>query len=147
MRSEPEALDRERAELELAALLVELRAPEDVDAFAVLEVEAERVELPARHRHADRRAVRGILEREEDARPAVVPPQLGHLALNPEARQPAEPPPDALVERRDRVDGPLVVRERLDFRHRRSVLVRLSARLSSEDAVTQPENGGPKDVS
>ena len=62
VRPEPEPLDRERAQLELAALLVELRAPEDVDALAVLEFEAERVELPTRHRDADRRTVRGILQ-------------------------------------------------------------------------------------
>ena len=68
--ADAEALDRERAELELAALLVELRPAEDVHALAVREVEPQRVEPPARHRHADARAVGRILEREEDASPS-----------------------------------------------------------------------------
>ena len=87
VRADAEALDRERAQLELAALLVELRPAEDVHALAVGEVEPQRVELAARHRHADARAVGRILEREEDARPALVPPELGHLALDPDGRQ------------------------------------------------------------
>ena len=68
--AEPEALDRERAEAEVAARLEELRPPVDVDALAVDEVEPQRVELAARHRDAEAGAVAGILQREEDALPS-----------------------------------------------------------------------------
>ena len=51
VRAEAEALDRERAQPEVAARGEELRPPEDVDALAVGEVEPQRVELAARHRH------------------------------------------------------------------------------------------------
>ena len=57
MRADAEALDRERPQPELAALLVELRPAEDVHALAVGEVEPQRVELAARHLHADAGAV------------------------------------------------------------------------------------------
>ena len=56
--AEPEALDREGAQSEVAAGLEELRAAEDVDALAVREVEPERVELSAGHGHAEAGAVR-----------------------------------------------------------------------------------------
>src|SRR5581483_3006860 len=49
VRAEAVALDRERAEMEVAALLVELRAAVDVHALAVSEPEPQAVELPARH--------------------------------------------------------------------------------------------------
>ena len=48
--AEPEALDRERPQAEVAPLLPELGPPVDVHALAVPEVEPEPVELPARHR-------------------------------------------------------------------------------------------------
>ena len=50
VRAEAEALDRERAQAEVAALLEQLGPAEDVHALAVVEVEPQRVELPARHR-------------------------------------------------------------------------------------------------
>ena len=104
VRAEPEALDRERAQVEVAALLVQLRPPEDVDALAVGEVEPQPVELPARHLHREARAVLGILEREEHGRPPFLPAQLGDLALDPQRRQPLQPARDALVERAHRED-------------------------------------------
>ena len=87
--AEPVALDREHAQVEVAALLVELRAPVDVDALAVHELEPQPVELPARHLCGEARAALGILEREEHRRPALLAPQLGHLALDPDRRQAA----------------------------------------------------------
>ena len=51
VRAEAEALDRQRPQAQLAALLVELGAAEDVHALAVGELELERVELAARHLH------------------------------------------------------------------------------------------------
>ena len=55
--AEAEALDRERAQAEVAARLEELGAAEHVHALAVGEVEPERVEASARHRHAEAGAV------------------------------------------------------------------------------------------
>ena len=81
-------------------MLEEFRAAEDVDALAVREVEPERVELAARHRDAETRAVRRVLQREEDARPPLLAAKLRHLALDPDRRQPREPVADAPVERR-----------------------------------------------
>ena len=104
VRAEPVALDRERAQVEVAALLVQLRPTVDVHALAVAEAEPQPVELPARHLHREARAVLGILEREEHGRPALLSAQLGHLALDPDGRQPLEPRGDALVERADRED-------------------------------------------
>ena len=91
VRAEPVALDRQRLQPQLATLLVELGPAEDVDALAVGEAELERVELAARHLHRQARAVLGILEREEHRRPALLPAQLRHLALDPERRQLVEP--------------------------------------------------------
>ena len=91
VRAEAEALDRQRFEPQLAALLVELGAAEDVDALAFGEVELECVELAALHLHRQRRAVLRVLEREEHRRPALLAPQLGHLAFDPERRQPVQP--------------------------------------------------------
>ena len=54
VRADAEALDRERAQAEVAALLVELGPAEDVDALAVGELEPQPVELAARHLHAER---------------------------------------------------------------------------------------------
>ena len=120
VRAEPEALDRERAQVEVAALLVQLRPPVDVHALAVAQVEPQPVELPARHLHREARAVLGILQREEDRRPALLPPQLGDLALDPERRQPLQPARDALVEGAHGVDlAPLDLR-RLDL-HRAAI--------------------------
>ena len=123
MVAEPEALDRQRAQAEVAALLEELRAAVDVHALAVGEVEPQCIEAAARHGHAEAGAVAGILQREEDALPAFVPAQLGHFALDPDRRQAAEPVRDAVVERRDGVDLPFSVVERLDL-HGLSVLRR-----------------------
>ena len=120
-----EALDRECAELELGALLVELGPAEHVHLLAVVEVESERVEPPARHRHADAGTVARILEREEDRRPPLVAAELCHLAFDPDGGKASEPTADAAVERSDRVDGAVVVRQRLDLGHGRSVLARL----------------------
>ena len=68
--AEPEPLERQRAQAKLAARLVQLGSSVGVDAVAVDELELQRVELAARHRDAEARAVLRILEREEDARPA-----------------------------------------------------------------------------
>ena len=95
--------------------LEQLRPSEDVDALAVREVEPERVELPARHRHAEARAVGRVLEREEDALPALLAAQLGDLALDPDRRQPREPVGDAAVERGHGVDRAVAVLDRLDL--------------------------------
>ena len=102
VRAEAEALDRERLEPQLAALLVELRPAEDVDALAFGEAELERVELPARHLDRQARAVLGVLEREEHRRPALLAAELGHLALDPERRQLVQVAGDPAVERRGR---------------------------------------------
>ena len=115
MLAEPEALDRERAQSEVAAGLEELRAAEDVDALAVREVEPKRVELAARHGHAQARAVRRVLERQEDALPAVLAAQLRHLALDPDGRQPCEPVADAAVERGHREHPAVAVLDRFDL--------------------------------
>src|SRR5438445_5569618 len=119
MGADTKSLDRERPQAEVAALLEQLGTAVDVDALAVGELEAQAVELPARHRHADRRSVARVLEREEDAGPALVTAQLGDLALDPDSRQPAEPLCDTPVEGSDRVDGAVVVRKRLDLAHAR----------------------------
>src|SRR5207249_11728163 len=60
MVAEPEALDRQRAQAEVAALLEELRAAVDVHALAVGEVEPQCIEAAARHGHAEAGAVAGI---------------------------------------------------------------------------------------
>ena len=113
--AEADALDRQRAQAKLAALLVELRAAEDLHALAVGEVELQRVEQAALHLHADARAALGILEREEHRLPALLPPQLGDLAVDPDRRQAAEPRADALVERADGVDLAPVDLRRFDL--------------------------------
>src|SRR5262249_44360241 len=87
-----------------AALGVELGPSEDVNALTVAELEAERVELAARHLHREDGAVLGILQREEHGRPALLPAQLGHLALDPDGGQALEPRGDAVVERAHGVD-------------------------------------------
>jgi len=86
VRADPEALDRERAEPEVAPRLIQLGTAEDVHALAVSEVEPERVEATARHRDREARAVLRVLEREEDALPCGLPAQLGDLALHPHRR-------------------------------------------------------------
>ena len=120
--AEPEALDRERAQVEVAALLVELRPAVDVHALAVGEVEPQRVELAARHLDRQAGAALRVLEREEDGRPALLPAQLGHLALDPDGRQPLEPRGDPLVERAHGEDLAPVDLGRLDLHGRASAL-------------------------
>ena len=82
-----EALERERAQLELALRGEELGPPVHVRALSFLEVEPQRIELAARDRARQARAVRRILEREEDVRPAGVAPKFRDLALDPHGRQ------------------------------------------------------------
>ncbi len=106
VRPDAEALDRQCLQAQLAALRVELGAPEDVHALAVAEPEPQRVELAARHLHGEAGAVLGILQREEDRRPAILAPQLGDLALDPERGQLAQIARDPAVERADAVDLP-----------------------------------------
>ena len=77
---EPERLERQRAELEDAARLIELRAAEDVHLVAVGDREPERVEGRPRHRDGQARSVLEVLEGEEDALPAVLAAELGDLA-------------------------------------------------------------------
>ena len=91
MCAEAEALDCQCAQPQLASLFVELRAAEHVDALTVNETEIERVEPCPLHLHGEARAVVGILEREEDRRPALLAAELRHLTLHPDGRQPAEP--------------------------------------------------------
>ena len=112
--AEAEALDRERPQAQVAALLEELRAAVDVDALAVGEVEPQPVELPARHRRRQARARLRVLEREEDGLPAGLAAELGDLALDPHRRQPLEPLGDPAVERGDGIDLAIAVDERLD---------------------------------
>ena len=88
MSADAETLDRQRAELEFPALLVQLRPAEDVHPLAVRKVEPLRVESSARHYRTDAGAVSRILEREEDGRPAFVPAELRDLALDPHGGQP-----------------------------------------------------------
>src|SRR6185295_8273296 len=83
-----EALERERAQLELALRGEELGPSVDVRAFALLEVEPQRVELAPRDRAREARTVGRILEREEDVRPAGVAPELRDLPLDPHGREP-----------------------------------------------------------
>ena len=71
--AEPEAFQRERAQAEVAARLEQLRAAEDVNSFAVDEVEAKRVEAGATYRHSEARSVVRVLQGEEDGLPASIP--------------------------------------------------------------------------
>ena len=113
--AEPEALDRQRSQSQLAALLVQLRAAEDVHALAVGEREVECVEAGPLHLHRETRTVVGVLEREEHRGPALLPAQLRHLALDPDGRQAAQPRRDAFRERTDGVDLAPVDLGRLDL--------------------------------
>ena len=113
--AEPEALDREGAQPEVAASLEKLRAAEDVDALAVRKVEPKRVELAAGHGHAQASTVRRVLERQEDALPAVLAAQLGHLALDPDGGQSCEPVADAAIERGHREHPAVAVLDRFDL--------------------------------
>ena len=115
MVADPEALDRQSAHAEVALCLEQLRSAEHVHALAVGQVEPQRVEARPCDRDAETRSVRRILEREEDGCPARVAAELGHLALDPDRRQPAEPVRDAAVERRDAVDLAVAVLDRLDL--------------------------------
>jgi hypothetical protein len=118
--SEPEPLQRERAQTKLALRGEQFGAAEHVDALAVGEVELERVERPPRDRGRQARAVLRVLEREEDAAPALVSAQLGHLALDPERRQPREPVGDAAVEAGDGIDLAVAVEQWLDLHQSRA---------------------------
>ncbi len=117
MLAEPEALDSERAEPQLTLRLEQLRPAVDVDALAAREIELQRVELPAGHQPGQERAVAGILEREEDALPALLAAQLGDLALHPDRRQPLQPGAHPTVERGHGVHPPVAVVDRLDLAH------------------------------
>src|SRR5204863_2786188 len=87
----------------------------DVDALPVAQVEPQRVELTARHLDGEAGAVGGILQRQEDARPALLATELGDLALDPDRRQPLQPRRDPAVERGDAVDASVAVLGRLDL--------------------------------
>ena len=104
MRAEAEALDREHLQPELPALLVQLGSPEHMDSLSVGELETQSVELPPRHLGREAGPVLGILEREEDRRPAVLPAQLRDLALDPQRRQALQPRGHARVEGAHGVD-------------------------------------------
>src|SRR5262249_50716265 len=91
------------------------RPTEDMHPLAVAEIEPQPVELPARHLHRETRAVLRVLQREEDRRPALLPPQLGDLALDPQRRQPLQPARYALVDRANREDLPPLDLGELDF--------------------------------
>ena len=113
--AQAETLEREHAQPEVAAGLVQLGPSVGMHAVAVGEIELQRVELAAGHRDAEARSVLGILEREEDARPAGLTPQLRDLALDPDRRQAAQPRGDPAVERADGVDAAVAVVGRLDL--------------------------------
>src|SRR5262249_35193671 len=113
--AEAEALERERAQPELAARLVELRTAVDVDAVAVGKLESQRVELAAWHRDAEAGAVGRARRREEDAGRPCLAAKLGPLALDPYGRQAREPRRDAAVERPHRIDPAVAVVDRLDL--------------------------------
>jgi hypothetical protein len=86
--AEAEALERERAQPELA------RASKSSGRRRRgrgrrREVEPQRVELPARHRDAEARAVLGSLSVKKTLAQRVRAPQLRDLALDPDRRQPA----------------------------------------------------------
>src|SRR5262245_63125772 len=109
-------------------------------AASVLEPELERVEAPAAHRHAKTGAVVRILEREEDGLPAILPLELGDLALDPERRQPCQPVGNATVESGDRVDLPIAVLQRLDL-HEPSLAPHHAAARSSAGVLEQDLGG------
>ena len=73
MVAQAEALDRQGAQPEITPRRVQLRAAEHVDALAVCEVEPQGVESASGHRRGNHSPVHGILEREEDGVPAVLP--------------------------------------------------------------------------
>ena len=145
MVAEAEALDREGPQAEVARGLEQLGPPEDVDALAVREVEPQRVELAAGHRHAEAGAVGRVLQREEDALPALLAAELGHLALDPDRRQAREPVADAAVEGRHREDLPVAVLDRLDLHARmlrpRPRLVVTGARRAARPCVNCSPSG------
>src|SRR5688500_213252 len=130
MGAEAEALDREHLEAKLPFLRPYLRAAVDVDAFAVRQVEPEGVEAPPRQGCFDTRAAILVLEREEHGLPALLAPQLGHLALDPHGREPAEPVGEPAVEGGDGEDLAVAVLDRLDLRH--AGIVRPGVRKASD---------------
>ena len=136
MRAEPVPLDRQRPEVEVAALLVQLRTTVDVNSLAVLEAEPQAVEEPALHLHREARTVLRVLQREVDGRPLLLAAQLGDLALDPQGRQPLEPRGDPLVERADREDLAAVDERALDL-HDGPMLVRYR-RISAAVSCEQP---------
>ena len=133
--AEAEALDRQRLEPQLAALLVELGPAEDVHALALGEPELERVELAAWHLDRQRRSVLRVLEREEHRRPPLLAAQLGHLAFDPERRQLVQVARDAAVERADGVDLPPVDLHRLDLHALDASSRRCSGRRRTQSSV------------
>src|SRR5439155_3211132 len=97
VRAEAEALDRQGLEVEVAPLLVQLRASVDVHALTVDEIQPQSVELPPWHLRGEARAAVRILEGEEDGRPALLSPQFGDLAFDPQRRQLLEVAGDAQI--------------------------------------------------
>ena len=99
VRAEPVALDRQRAQVEVAALLVEARRGRRRG-------RARRRPGRAGARRTGPRGIctarqapfSGSLSVKNTDRPALLAAQLGHLALDPDRRQPLEPGRDALVE-------------------------------------------------
>ena len=117
--------------------LEEVGPPVDVDALAVGEVEAQRVEAAAPHRDAEAGAVGRVLEREEDGLPALLAAELGDLALDPDGGQAREPLGDAAVERGDGVDLPVAVLDCLDL-HRRQHATRSRRRHLAATDMSPP---------
>src|SRR2546429_6624938 len=140
MVAETPALDRERAQAKVAAGLVQVRPPEDVHAVAVGEVEPQRVESRAQDRHTETSPVGRVLQGEEHALPARVAPQLGDLALHPDARQPREPVRHPTVEGRDGVDLAVSVLDRLDL-HRGQWYARLEQDLDRKSTRLNSSHG------
>ena len=96
--SEPDPLDRARAEAQLAPRLVQLCLPLDEHPLTIRQSEVEPVEAGPLDRGVERGAAVGIFEREEDERPRLVPAKLRELTLDPDRGEPAEDDPDPLVE-------------------------------------------------
>ena len=118
--AEPEALDRERPEAQLAPLLVELR-PGRRRARARRRAGRGRARRIARAASGPRaRAVLRVLQREEHGRPALLAPELRDLALDPQRREAVQPRRDARIEGPDAVDLASVDLRCLDFHCRRS---------------------------
>src|SRR6185437_9588345 len=102
----------------LAPPLPDLAAAERMHSLSDLRRGLKRIEALAGHGGAQRRPAVGVLQDDEHEPPAVVSPQLGDLALDPDRGQALQIPGDALVEAGNRENTAIAVtdRYRLAFR-------------------------------